>query len=166
MLAAMTTGGTARRVSGAAIRDLEPAADADACDAIIEGSPDFFGIPEFNAECADAVRTQRGLVADRDSAVVGFLTWTEKDTGAEITWMAVRSDERGRGHGRALITSLAARLRRQGVRELAVKTLSARHPDPGYAGTRAFYRALGFTPVGELDIWGPDSPAVLLSREL
>jgi len=45
-----------------------------------------------------------------------------------------------------------------------VKTLSSRHPDPGYAETRAFYLAMGFTEARELDIWGPENPAVLLTR--
>lgn len=155
-----------RRVSRAEIRNLDPARDALACDAIVEGLPDFFGIPEANAECARAVRSQPGAVADLHGEVVGFLTWETAGTSSEITWMAVRSDERGRGHGRALVAALMDLLRDQGVRELVVKTLSDRHPDPGYAGTRAFYAAMGFTPARELDVWGPDSPAVLMSRRL
>lgn len=155
-----------RRVSRAEIRNLDPTRDAAACDAIIEGLPDFFGIPEANAECARAVRAQAGAVADLHGEIVGFLTWQTQGPGAEITWMAVRADERGSGHGRALVTALVDLLRDQGVRELSVKTLSERHPDPGYAGTRAFYAALGFTPARELDVWGPDNPAVLMSRRL
>jgi GNAT superfamily N-acetyltransferase len=155
-----------RRVSRAEVRNLDPVRDAAACDAIIEGLPDFFAIPEANAECARAVRTQPGAVADLHGEVVGFLTWEAAGSTAEITWMAVRSDERRRGHGRALVTALADLLRDQGVRELAVKTLSDRDPDPGYAGTRAFYASMGFTPARELDVWGPDNPAVLMSRRL
>lgn len=155
-----------RRQSRAEIRNLDPDTDAAACDAIVEGLPDFFGIPEFNAQCAQAVRTQPGAVADLDGEVVGFLTWIAQGDTAEITWMGVRSDERGRGHGRALITALVDMLRGEGVRELTVKTLSERHPDAGYAATRAFYRALGFTPARELDVWGPENPAVLMARKL
>jgi hypothetical protein len=47
-----------------------------------------------------------------------------------------------------------------------VKTLSEREPYPPYAETRAFYRANGFEPVEELDIWGPENPALLLARPL
>jgi GNAT superfamily N-acetyltransferase len=155
-----------RRVSRAEIRNLDPARDAEACDAIIQGLPDYFGIPEANAECARAVREEPGAVAELGGEVVGFLTWETAGPSAEITWMAVRSDERGRGHGRALITALVELLRDQGVKELSVKTLSSRHQDPGYADTRAFYAALGFTPQRELDVWGPDNPAVLMTRRL
>jgi GNAT superfamily N-acetyltransferase len=155
-----------RRTSRAEVRALDPARDAEACDAIVQGLPDFFEIPEANAECARAVRTQSGAVAELSGEVVGFLTWVAQGPGAEITWMAVRADERGRGHGRALVNALIDLLRDQGVRELAVKTLSERHPDPGYAATRAFYRAMGFTPARELDIWGADNPAVLMTRKL
>jgi hypothetical protein len=48
---------------------------------------------------------------------------------------------------------------------LTVKTLSDREdPGPEYAQTRAFYLAVGFVPVAELDIWGPENPCQLLAR--
>ena len=53
-----------------------------------------------------------------------------------------------------------------GTRFVAVKTLSDRDPYPPYAETRAFYEAIGFTPLMDLDIWGPDNPALLLVRSL
>ena len=59
-----------------------------------------------------------------------------------------------------------ADLRADGAAFLLVKTLSDRHPDPGYAQTRAFYRAVGFVPVMDLDIWGPENPALLLVRAI
>ena len=111
------------------------------------------------------MRTQPGLVAEADGTVAGFVTWTTSEDSAEITWMAVHADRRRRGLGRALVDALLARVAAAtGVRELAVKTLSSRHPDPGYAETRAFYLAMGFTEARELDIWGPENPAVLLTR--
>jgi hypothetical protein len=61
---------------------------------------------------------------------------------------------------------LTVRLRSGGVRELHVKTLSSRKSYPPYAETRAFYRAVGFDEIEELDIWGPENPAVLLSRRI
>jgi len=39
------------------------AGDAEACDAIIAGLPEWFELEEGIAECASAVRTQHGLVA-------------------------------------------------------------------------------------------------------
>jgi ribosomal protein S18 acetylase RimI-like enzyme len=148
------------------IRSLE-AKDAEACDAILAGLPDWFGDPNGIRECAEAVRSQKGYVATDDAgAPAGFLTWVSSSDAAEITWMAVRSDQRRRGIGRALTDALIERLRVEGVRSLLVKTLSDRSPDPSYAQTRAFYRSMGFEPVAELDIWGPDNPAQLLERSL
>ncbi|MGZ4132530.1 MAG: GNAT family N-acetyltransferase [Actinomycetota bacterium] len=148
------------------VRDLDHARDAGRCDAIVAGLPDWFGNEQGRADCAAAVRSQDGLVAE-DGELVGFLTWEDVEAGvAEITWMAVRADRRRGGIGGALLAELAARLRAAGIRELRVKTLSDRDPYPPYAETRAFYRANGFEPVAELDVWGSEDPAVLLRRSL
>lgn len=149
----------------AVIRELT-AEDAKACDAIVAGLPDWFGDPMGLAECAGAVRSQHGYVSvQAGDEVVGFLTWVEPDRATvEITWMAVRSDSRRAGHGRGLIEALIEGARAAGTRAVLVKTLSDSHPDRGYAQTRAFYRAMGFDPVAELDIWGPSNPAQLLMR--
>lgn len=56
------------------LRALEPS-DAEACDAIVRGLPYHFGQASGRAQAAAAVRTQRGLVAVDDGAVVGFCTF-------------------------------------------------------------------------------------------
>jgi predicted N-acetyltransferase YhbS len=78
----------------------------------------------------------------------------------------VRPERHRRGAGRALVEEAARQAQAAGLGVLVVWTLSARHPDPHYADTRAFYAALRFVPVAEADIWGPDNPAVLLARGL
>jgi GNAT superfamily N-acetyltransferase len=150
-----------------AIRDLEPR-DADACDAIVAGLPEWFGNEQGIRDCARAVRSQAGLVATDETGVTGFLTWTHDRSGAvaEITWMAVRAMSRRRGIGRSLIGALIERLRQEQVGRLDVKTLSERATYAPYAETRGFYLANGFESVGELDIWDEDNPAVLLRRSL
>jgi ribosomal protein S18 acetylase RimI-like enzyme len=148
------------------IRRIDNTRDADACDAIIRGLPDWFGMEEGIRDCAQAVRSQEGFVAMQDDVVVGFLTFTTADDMAEITWMGIGAERRRQGHGRALVDALIERLRSDGVRRLQVKTLSAREPHPPYAETRAFYRSMGFSQMQELDIWGPGNPAVLLTRDL
>ena len=141
--------------------------DADLCDAIIAGLPGWFGIEEGIRECARAVRTQDGLVAVEDGQVVGFVTWVKpRPRSAEITWMAVKAGRHRAGHGRRLIETLVNSLAAEGVRLLAVKTLSEGDPDPGYAQTRAFYQALGFVPTMGLSIWGPENPALLLIKPI
>jgi ribosomal protein S18 acetylase RimI-like enzyme len=115
-----------------------------------------------------AVRSQEGLVAiEGGDDIVGFLTWSRpRPVSAEITWMAVRADRRRRGHGRALLESLADRLGVDGARLVFVKTLSDTEPYEPYAETRGFYEAVGFHPALDLDLWGPENPALLFVRVL
>jgi ribosomal protein S18 acetylase RimI-like enzyme len=139
--------------------------DGPACDAIVASLPTFFGDPDGNRECAEAVRTQQGWVASLDDEIVGFLTVApSSDEVSEITWMGVRDDHRGRGIGRELIDHL---VRSSTARALCVLTLGPSVPDAGYEGTRAFYRAMGFVPVKELGLrsWN-NSHALLLVRPL
>ena len=148
------------------VRSLHPD-DAAACDAIIASLPDWFGDQNGIRDCAAAVRAEPGFVATVDGTVVGFLTVTRPcDHVAEISWMAVDPGHRGGGHGRALIDALVQTLHDDGTRFLAVKTLSDRDPYPPYGETRAFYEAMGFTPLMDLDIWGPQNPALLYVRSV
>jgi ribosomal protein S18 acetylase RimI-like enzyme len=148
------------------IRELERR-DADACDAIVAGLPEWFGDEVGIADCAAAVRSQEGLAAEQDGEVVGFLTFQVGAGPEEITWMAVRSDKRRNGVGRALVEQLVERLVDAGSRVLWVKTLSDRDgPFAPYEETRQFYLNLGFVRGAELDIWGPDNPAVAFELSL
>ena len=150
------------------IRPLRPD-DAPACDAIIASLPDWFGLDEGIRECAAAVRTEPGLVVERDGAVVGFLTVVRPSpVTAEISWLAVHAKDRGRGAGTALVARLVDDLTAEGrVRLLLVKTLSDRtDPGPEYAATRAFYLARGFRPAAELDLFGPENPIQLMVLRL
>lgn len=149
------------------VRPLDHARDAEACDALIARLPDWFGDEQGIRDCAVAVRSHAGLVTVDDADLVGFLTWEPREAGvAEITWMAVTPERRRGGIGRTLLGRLIAELAALGVATLHVKTLSSRDPYPPYAETRAFYAANGFEEVAELDIWGPENPAVLLALDL
>jgi N-acetylglutamate synthase-like GNAT family acetyltransferase len=141
--------------------------DAPACDGIIASLPDWFGLQEGIDECAHAVRTQAGLVCERNDGVIGFLTVVRPSPAvAEISWLAVHADERNRGAGTALIERLIADLAGD-ARLLVVKTLSDREdPGPEYASTRAFYLAKGFRPAAELDLFGPENPIQLMSQQI
>ena len=147
------------------IRPLGPE-DATTCDAIVASLPDWFGLEEGIQECAEAVRTQPGLVCERDGRVIGFLTVVRpSDVTAEISWLAVHADERGHGVGTRLVEGLVTDLSGTGVRLLLVKTLSDREdPGPEYGATRAFYLARGFSPAAELDLFGPENPIQLMSK--
>jgi GNAT superfamily N-acetyltransferase len=158
----------ASRIVTSVIRPLDPATDADACDAIVRGLPDWFGMEEGIEQARTAVRSHDGLVAvDENDDLVGFLTWSRpRPASAEITWMAVRADRRRHGHGRALIEGLTERLVAEGTGLVFVKTLSDTEPYEPYAETRRFYDSMGFQPALDLDLWGPQNPALLYVRVL
>src|SRR5262249_41647224 len=108
-----------------AVRPLDHERDAETCDAIIAGLPGWFGLEEGMGECARAVRTHAGLVADVHGEVKGFLTYVRHSAAAaEITWMGVHAAERGRGIGTALMQELVTGLSASGARLLFVQTLS------------------------------------------
>jgi ribosomal protein S18 acetylase RimI-like enzyme len=109
-------------------------------------------------------------VAVEDDEIVGFLTLARHDpASAEITWMAVRADQRRQGIGRRLVERAIADLAADGVELLSVLTLAEsveeERDSDNYAETRAFYRALGFIPLRELVLedWDDDA-AVILAR--
>jgi len=151
------------------VRDLRPE-DAAACDDIVRSLPYFFGSESGVATCARAVRTQRGWIAEVSGETQAFLVVDYPLPSApEITWMAARAGWRRRGLGRALVGRAVHELTRAGADVLSVLTLAGSVPETGtdtYAGTRAFYRSMGFLAVREIHPRGWDSPALLLARPL
>lgn len=142
--------------------------DADRCEAIIRGLPDWFGLEEGIVEARGYLETQEGFVAEQDGEVQGFLTFaSEVPESVEITWMAVAAEAHRGGIGCALTEALVKRARDDGRELLLVKTLAEAHPSPEYAATRAFYRSMGFRPLAVLpDLWGPANPCLLMVRPL
>ena len=148
------------------IRALEPA-DGDACDAIMRGLPEWFGLEHGLVEAARAVREDGGLATVEDGDVAGFATVRRAtDAALDITWLAVRRERHRHGLGAALVEAAVARARAEGATFLTAWTLAASDPDPQYAATRAFYARMGFAAAAEAEIWGPENPAVLLVRSV
>ncbi len=154
---------------GIEVRPLTPA-DAMACDEIILSLPTFFGHEGGRADCARAVRTQAGWVAEDGGRVIGFATWEQRTPAtAEITWAAVHRDHRHQGAGTRIVERLAADLAARGFRLALVMTSAGQKvpvegPDV-YEETRRFWKSRGFLPLLELDIWDVDI-ALLLVRPL
>jgi GNAT superfamily N-acetyltransferase len=145
--------------------------DADACDAIVASLPYFFGDPTGIEDCSSAVRTQEGWVATNGVTVIAFVTvasWFPPS--AEVTWMAVHADHRRRGIGRLLLERVKGEMASRGHRILHVLTLGPSEPEDvqdNYGGTRAFYEAMGFVPLRELELrsWS-SGPALMLAVPL
>jgi GNAT superfamily N-acetyltransferase len=149
-----------------------------AAEEILRALPAWFGIESALLEYAAAAEELPTFVvrapgagtpgAEPGGEVAGFLTLRPTSARAvEVHVMGVRPEHHRRGIGRALVERAAAYARAEGFALLHVKTLAPSDPDPGYAGTRAFYEALGFVPLEELpQVWGPENPCLLLVRPL
>ncbi len=146
------------------VRPLEPD-DAPACDSIIAGLPDFFGLESGINACAQAVRTEPGYIAvDHAGVRLGFLTIEHPFAGcAEISWMAVERSHRGAGIGTALVERFAADQAVNGTSLLLVMTSGDAQE---YEPTRAFYRARGFLPAKTFPGWWEGDLPLLLVRPL
>ena len=154
----------------ATIRRLTPT-DAPGCDAVIASLPYFFGDPVGVADCAKAVRSQRGIVSEIEGEITGFVTMLHHfPESAEISWMAVHAQHRRSGIGARLMDAAVESAAADGARILCVMTLGPSVPEDAadnYEGTRRFYRSQGFVPLRELGLreWN-DSHALMLARAL
>lgn len=138
------------------------------CREVLEDLPDWFGIPDATAAYIEDAAYLPMLAAFADGAFAGFLSIRRHtEFAVEIHVMGVKQNFHRQGVGRALVKSLALSALGDGIAFLTVKTLAASDPDPHYASTRNFYRALGFMPVEIFPaLWGADNPCLLMIRPL
>jgi GNAT superfamily N-acetyltransferase len=138
------------------------------CQQILDTLPTWFGLPESVANYVRTADTNPTVVATLDGSDVGILTLvTHTPFAAEIEVMGVRPEHHRQGIGRIMLGEAEAWLAWRAIEYLQVKTLSARHPDPGYAKTRSFYHDCGFRPLQEFpELWGPDQPALQLIKTI
>ena len=135
---------------------------------ILRALPGWFGIEQALVDYARAADQLPTFVAARGAETVGFLSLRPTSAHAiEIHVMAVLPDEHRRGAGRALVEGADTYARAEGFTLLHVKTLAPSDPDPSYAATRAFYKAVGFLPLEELpQVWGLENPCLLMVKAL
>lgn len=125
-----------------------PDASRAACIAITETISEWFGQSAANERYANEIGDCDCFLADDGSNIVGLIALQyHYERTAEIWWLGVRRDLHRHGVGRALIAAAIERAETAGCNMMVLETLSPEHPDPGYAKTRAFYRALGFSPL-------------------
>ena len=105
------------------------------------------------------------LGAESDNGLVGWICWgpTPCTLGTyDLYWMAVDPELQGSGIGTALLTEMERRL--QGVARLIVIETAGR---PEYAGTRAFYRTRGYSPVSRIpDFYAPGDDQVVFVKDV
>jgi GNAT superfamily N-acetyltransferase len=138
------------------------------CGAILATLPDWFGIESANAAYVRSVEGMAMFAAFDGDAPIGFLALDQHSPEVfENHVLGVRPQFHRQGLGRALMTRAEAYARGHGARLLTVKTLASSHPDPGYAQTRQFYRAMGFFTVEEFPtLWNVENPCLFMARIL
>jgi len=141
---------------------------ASVCEPILRALPQWFGMEAALRHYVAEIEALPTLLAAVGGRFVGFLSLKQHYvSAAEIYVMGIEPAFRRQGIGRALLQQAEAHLQRQGIEYLQVKTLSDSRADPNYAQTRAFYHAVGFTPLEEIiAIWGEQNPCLIMIKYL
>ena len=140
----------------------------DVCRRVLATLPTWFGIPESVEDYAAKAEEHPTVVATAGGGDVGILTLlVHTPYAAEVYVMGVRPEHHRQGIGRQMLTVAETWLQERDIEYLQVKTLSPRHPDPGYVKTREFYFAVGFRPLEEFaELWQPENPALQMVKTL
>lgn len=158
---------TMLEVPGLQLR-VQERGSGDVCRQVLATLPTWFGIAESVADYVAAAEENPTVVATVGGDVVGILTLVvHTPYAAEVYVMGVRPEQHRHGIGRQMLEFGETWLRERDIEYLQVKTLSPRHPDPGYVKTREFYFALGFRPLEEFPhLWQPENPALQMIKTL
>ncbi|MGI6238984.1 MAG: GNAT family N-acetyltransferase [Christensenellales bacterium] len=143
-----------------------PDAREHICRQVLSALPDWFGIPEAIEQYAKDCRALEMHTAFDGGAPVGFLALKEaSETALDMHVLGVTIGYQKRGIGRRFCALAESAARAGGKRFVTVMTLDDTHPDPYYARTRAFYRAMGYLPLLRLPtLWGEENPALVLIK--
>ena len=146
----------------------DPQEKSDICAKVLLSLPDWFCLPESNKEYIAGVAKTDFFAAYVFGEVVGFYSIISHfPQTSEIYVCGIFSEYHRLGIGTKLLKVIETDLKKKGVNFLTVKTLSASHPDKGYAKTRKFYEAVGFVPLEEFkELWGKENPCLFLVKNL
>lgn len=142
----------------------DPAERSRIAEHVLRDLPEWFGIEQATQQyIAGAAQLTTFAVGDD-----GFLCLKQHTPRAAEIWvMGVRRDTHRRGVGRALVRTAEAWCAARGLEYLQVKTLAHTTEDASYARTRAFYEAVGFTPLEVFpELWDPRTPALQLVKRV
>lgn len=146
----------------------DPEAKSAACARLIAQLPNWFGLPDANAQYIAGVADKPAFVLrNAQNQVTGMLALRMPfPNNADIYWLGVAPDRHRQGIGRQLFDAALAHARNQGCSTMTVETLGPSDPDEGYARTRKFYEAMGFKPLFELFPNGPVNPMLYMARPI
>ena len=139
------------------------AAGAD-CASILAELPEWFGIPQSNADYAALAEREQAWIAEDGPDALGVMILVDHGFAAiDIHLLAVRRHAHRRGVGSTLVRHAFSETRARGRPYLTVKTRGPSRPYEPYERTRAFYEAVGFAPLEEFAaIWGPENPCLFM----
>ncbi len=139
----------------------------DAVERVLRSLPDWFGIEEAVLDYVTKAETLESFLALEGNEVIGAaLVDRHFPESAELTLIAVHASHRNTLAGRALVEAVEHQLRADGCKFLEVHTVGPSYPHEGYAETRTFYRAVGFSPMHEFDGLDWDGPTVVMIKAL
>ena len=124
---------------------------------------------ESNAEYIHAAeRLETWTVTHPEThEVVGIMLITQHyPVEAEIHLLAVDAAFHGYGIGTSLISAFEKEARNRGIRLIQVKTLGESFFNEPYQRTRNFYKAVGFLPLEETNLWGEDTPCLIMVKAI
>jgi [ribosomal protein S18]-alanine N-acetyltransferase len=147
-------------VSSATIRSLEPR-DIDAVLQIQAASPEAAQWSQAGYKNLGGA-SQRGWVAERDGAIVGFLVARALPGEVEILNLAVSPEARRQGVGAALLREALSWAEQSGAVRIFLEVRASN------AAARQFYEVHGFTSAGVRSRYyrDPLEDALLLTRAL
>jgi ribosomal protein S18 acetylase RimI-like enzyme len=150
-------------MSAVVIETFRPADQDEVRALILEGLQERWGAldPSLNRDLDDISATYRDhlvLVARDGSRVVGTGTLRRRGREGEIVRMAVATNRRGRGIGRALVEALAVQAGVHGIQRLVLETTAT------WVDAVTFYEHCGFTITHEEH--GEFGRDVYLARDL
>lgn len=130
--------------------------------------PEWFGRQKSNDEYIEAARTKETWSVRDDGGKVVGVTLIDRHfpQATEVHLTVVDRSLHGTGIGTAMLRAIEIDAVARGVRLLQVKTLGASDPDRAYARTRHFYEGQGFLPLEETDLWGEDTPCLIMVKPL
>lgn len=146
----------------------DPNLKSQYCNSILRSLPLWFGIESAIIDYVNDVKTMETWAAYQQDHVIGFVSVHRHfPQSAEIHVMGILQNYHRQGIGHQLVNTIESDLRKEGVRFLTVKTLSASRPNQEYDRTRNFYLKAGFTPLEEFKtLWGEANPCLLLVKHL
>ena len=155
------------QMNNSKIKIIEPSQARKVCRSITATLPEWFGIPEANERYEHGMQDRVSFAACEDNDYVGMITIEfPYPENANIYWMGVKKNYRGRQIGKKLLYCAENYCLERGCSSLTVETLSSRQNDDNYLKTYLFYKNSGFKPLFEMHTYDPHNLMVYMQKQL